>query len=269
MRVSVGFVFGSEACRLWGLRTSTLGPKRWAGVRSGWSAASCVAALLCLCVFPGVVTAQDAASSSSPSPQKTGGTKSGTTKRPAKAPASNGSAAKTASSRKPHSSSHPTAGQHSKSNAAVVAHASKTKRLSSRRTGKKSAKARGQQKIEPERAQAIQEALIREHYLSGEAAGTWNQASEDAMRKYQADHGWQSKTVPDARALISLGLGPNHDHLLNPESAMTTGPEALHSVSASSTSNPVSHSVDPGTPMNANPPDAPAVAPTHDSSSPQ
>jgi hypothetical protein len=87
-------------------------------------------------------------------------------------------------------------------------------------------RARGQQKIDSERATAIQEALIREHYLSGDAKGTWNQASEDAMRKYQADHGWQSKTVPDSRALIKLGLGPSKDHLLNPESAMTTGPDA-------------------------------------------
>jgi hypothetical protein len=87
---------------------------------------------------------------------------------------------------------------------------------------------RGQQKIDPERARAIQEALIRQHYLTGKPAGTWNQASEDAMRKYQADHGWQSKTVPDSRALISLGLGPSHDHLLNPESAMTTGPDLPH-----------------------------------------
>ena len=45
------------------------------------------------------------------------------------------------------------------------------------------------------------------------------------MRRYQADHGWQSKTVPDSRASIKLGLGPSHDHLLNPESAMTTAPE--------------------------------------------
>jgi hypothetical protein len=83
---------------------------------------------------------------------------------------------------------------------------------------------RGQEKIDPERAQQIQEALIHAHYLNGDASGTWNQASEDAMRKYQADHGWQSKTVPDSRALISLGLGPSKDHLLNPESAMTTVP---------------------------------------------
>jgi len=91
---------------------------------------------------------------------------------------------------------------------------------------RKSVRARGQQKIDSERARSIQEALIREHYLSGEATGTWNQSSEDAMRKYQADHGWQSKTVPDSRALIKLGLGPSKDHLLNPESAMTTGPDA-------------------------------------------
>ena len=74
---------------------------------------------------------------------------------------------------------------------------------------KKSSKVRGQQKIDSERAQAIQEALIREHYLNGEASGTWNDASEQAMRRYQADHGWQSKTVPDSRALIKLGLGPS------------------------------------------------------------
>jgi len=46
------------------------------------------------------------------------------------------------------------------------------------------------------------------------------------MRRYQADHGWQSKTVPDSRALINLGLGPSKDRLLNPESAMTTVPDA-------------------------------------------
>jgi hypothetical protein len=134
---------------------------------------------------------------------------------------------------------------------------------------------RGQQKIDPERAQSIQEALIREHYLSGTAAGTWNQASEDAMRRYQADHGWQSKTVPDSRALISLGLGPSHDHLLNPESAMTTGPAStraasLNPVSQSSgpqnasSQSPVSHSADPGTRMSA-PASAPNSTSDHDS----
>jgi hypothetical protein len=133
--------------------------------------------------------------------------------------------------------------------------------------GSRKKTARGQQKIDPERAQAIQEALIREHYLSGTAAGTWNQSSEEAMRRYQADHGWQSKTVPDSRALISLGLGPSHDHLLNPESAMVNGPFAPRSNS----STPDSHSADPGTRTNTAPPAAPApsTTPKHDSSIPQ
>lgn len=128
----------------------------------------------------------------------------------------------TATSSKSAGGSHSSTSSHSKSSAA---NRKSSKQIASRR-GKRKTVARGQQKIDPERAQEIQEALVREHYLSGGAVGTWNQASEAAMRRYQADHGWQSKTVPDARALISLGLGPSHDHLLNPESAMTTGPTA-------------------------------------------
>jgi hypothetical protein len=116
----------------------------------------------------------------------------------------------------------------------------------------KSAKTRGQQKIDSERAQAIQEALIREHYMTGEATGTWNEASEAAMRRYQADHGWQSKTVPDSRALIKLGLGPSKDHLLNPESAMTTVPDAPRSESMPTTSHSTPPTADPAPPASQN-----------------
>jgi flagellar biosynthesis GTPase FlhF len=242
--------------------------ERWVGIRSGWLTAGCAVALLCVCILSGSAKSQEAASSNASSQQKAAGTKTVSNKPHAKA---SGATAKTTTpAKKPQAASHPAAAQHPKSNTAVAARNSKAQRVSSRKTTKKTAKTRGQQKIEPERAEAIQEALIREHYLSGEAAGTWDQASEDAMRKYQADHGWQSKTVPDARALISLGLGPNHDHLLNPESAMTTGPEGPHAASVSSTSqNPVSHSAGPGAPMDANPPAVPAGTPAHDSSSPQ
>jgi hypothetical protein len=170
--------------------------------------------------------------------------------------------------------SQPVAATPAKSQAATTSHKSKSKYAASHRSGKKKATTRGQQKIEPARAQEIQEALIREHYLSGEAAGTWNQASEDAMRRYQADHGWQSKTVPDSRALISLGLGPSHDHLLNPESAMVNGPFPPRPESPdSSTQAPVSHSADPGPRVNPNPapPANPATVttPNHDTSGPQ
>lgn len=131
----------------------------------------------------------------------------------------------------------------------------KTTKTSSKKhsSRKKPAKARGQQKIDSERAQTIQEALIREHYLSGEATGTWNQASEEAMRRYQADHGWQSKTVPDSRALISLGLGPSKDHLLNPESAMTTVPDPPKSHSIPATSNGTPSLPEPVSPPSSTP----------------
>jgi hypothetical protein len=102
---------------------------------------------------------------------------------------------------------------------------------------------RGQQKIDPTRAKEIQEALIREHYLDGQPSGVWNDATQKAMQRYQADNNWQSKTTPDARALIKLGLGPDHDHLLNPESAMTTQ------------SSPVSQRDSNSTPAHTGPPD--------------
>jgi hypothetical protein len=131
-------------------------------------------------------------------------------------------------------------------------------RTASSRTGssrkKKTARTKGQQKIDSDRAQEIQDALIREHYLNGEATGKWNDASEAAMRKYQGDHGWQTKTVPDSRALIKLGLGPSHDHLLNPESAMTTGPDAPRASAA----NPAAPHADP--PSTVSPPSEPVSA---------
>ncbi|HKN72466.1 MAG TPA: peptidoglycan-binding protein, partial [Terriglobales bacterium] len=91
---------------------------------------------------------------------------------------------------------------------------------------KQAAKKRGQQAIDSDRAREIQEALIRERYMDGEPTGSWDDATQAAMQRYQADQGWQSQTTPDSRALIRLGLGPSHDHLLNPESAMTATPPA-------------------------------------------
>jgi len=243
---------------------------------TGWWGAACVLAIACLCLVPGRAVAQsDAPSTGSPA-KKTGGTKTASPKKHAKAAANESAANTTTSPRSAHPASHPPADKHPKSNTAAAAHNNKAKHPSSRKNKKKTA--RGQQKIEPARAQSIQEALIREHYMTGEPTGTWNQASEDAMRRYQADHGWQSKTVPDSRALISLGLGPSKDHLLNPESAMITGPDVSHAASAASApQSPVSHSAEhsaePGARMStsrtptADP--APATAPDHDASGPQ
>jgi hypothetical protein len=124
---------------------------------------------------------------------------------PAAAPAAKTQHPTTAHTTTKHTSTHKTSSQKSKS-----AHGKTV-----------SKKKRGQQAIDSTRARQIQTALIREHYMEGEPSGTWDSATQAAMQKYQADQGWQSKTTPDSRALIKLGLGPSNDHLLNPESAMT------------------------------------------------
>jgi hypothetical protein len=230
-----------------------------------WLGAGCAAVLLCACISPSSAAGQASAGSQAESPKATTKAKPATT--------STKKHTKTAASKpatKTHitshaASAHATSGTHSKSSTTAVARNSKSGRTGSAKSKRKTA--RGQQKIDPERAQEIQEALIREHYLRGEAAGTWNQSSEEAMRRYQADHGWQSKTVPDSRALISLGLGPSHDHLLNPESAMVTGPFPTSSASLT----PVSHSASPGAQRNTPATKAPVPAPNsdHDASGPQ
>ena len=86
----------------------------------------------------------------------------------------------------------------------------------------KTAKKRGQQAMDPSRVREIQSALIREKYLEGQPNGTWDQRSKEAMQKFQGDNGWQTKMIPDSRALIKLGLGPDHADLINPETAATS-----------------------------------------------
>lgn len=62
--------------------------------------------------------------------------------------------------------------------------------------------------ISPARALQIQAALVQSGYLTGTPSGSWDATSIAAMRKLQSDHRWQTKFMPDARALILLGLGP-------------------------------------------------------------
>ena len=45
-----------------------------------------------------------------------------------------------------------------------------------------------------------------------------------ALAKLQADNGWQTKIVPDSRALIKLGLGPDQSNIINPDSAALAHP---------------------------------------------
>jgi hypothetical protein len=232
--------------------------KRRAKTVKGFLGAICALAVMCVCLLPAAGLAQDS-------------TTNGSSTKPGAAPKAKAAKKQASSPPKAHSA-HPTTVRHSKSSTTPAARKGTVKYASSRKNGKR--KPRGQQKIDSERAEAIQEALIREHYMSGEPTGTWNQASEDAMRRYQADHGWQSKEVPDSRALISLGLGPSNDHLLNPESAMTTAPNISHGAApvSSTSQSPVSHGADPGPRMSPAPVPSSESLPTtpdHDATSPQ
>lgn len=61
--------------------------------------------------------------------------------------------------------------------------------------------------LQPERVQEIQQALIREGYLQGEATGQWDSRTHDAMLRYQTDHGFLATGLPEAKSLMKLGLG--------------------------------------------------------------
>jgi hypothetical protein len=101
----------------------------------------------------------------------------------------------------------------------------------------KSKKLHGQQAIDPERVTQIQAALIKAHYLSGDADGNWDSHTLAAMQKFQADNNWQTKLMPDSRALMKLGLGPDYSDAINAKGAsFTPAPVTPANTSAPQTS---------------------------------
>jgi hypothetical protein len=113
--------------------------------------------------------------------------------------------------------------------------------VSSRTTSKHAAKPKiqSQRTIDDDRATQIQAALIKAGYLTGEPSGHWDAQSSAAMQKLQAENGWQTKLVPDSRALIKLGLGPGTAALAKPPDSFPSQPSAL-SVAPSATGGGVS-----------------------------
>ena len=88
----------------------------------------------------------------------------------------------------------------------------------------------GQQAIDAERVTMIQQALIREHYMSGETTGQWDATTTAAMQKYQSDQGWQTKLMPDSRALKKLGLGPDYSGAINAKDASFADPKPASTI---------------------------------------
>jgi len=180
---------------------------------------------LCSLVCCGFAIAQTETSDSPKKPAQTSAPPPATAKNSgAQATSKPASSSNGSSKATTHASSH--ASSHTATHTSHTTSAQKSKSSHGKKGSKQVAKKHGQQAIDSDRARQIQTALIREHYMEGEPTGTWDAITQAAMQRYQADQGWQSKTTPDSRALIKLGLGPSHDHLLNPENAMTTAPAA-------------------------------------------
>jgi hypothetical protein len=99
----------------------------------------------------------------------------------------------------------------------TAAHSTRSAGKSSRKTvkGRPAKKLRVPQAIEPARVSLIQDAVLKAHYLTGEPSGVWDSSTVAAMQKYQADNSWQTKLMPDSRALIKLGLGPDYSGAIN------------------------------------------------------
>ncbi len=127
--------------------------------------------------------------------------------------------------------------QHEGSTTARSASHVKTGHKSSKSTkaAASSHKLHGQQAIAPERVTEIQQALIREHYLSGPANGAWDDTTVAAMQKLQADQGWQTKLMPDSRALKKLGLGADYSNAINAKGASFAPPAPANTIPAAQT----------------------------------
>lgn len=112
-----------------------------------------------------------------------------------------------------------------KSSKSSSSKSSKTSSGKSKKTAKGTS--HGQKGIDQERTAAIQEALVKQGYLSGEPTGKFDQSTKEALVRFQGENGWQTKVTPDSRALIKLGLGPDKKGLLNPDTAVMSSPHEL------------------------------------------
>ena len=95
-------------------------------------------------------------------------------------------------------------GQHQSAHHPATRHvSSKAKRAAEAR------RRRAQLRPEPDRIQEIQQALVQQGYLNAQPNGRWDDQTREAMRRYQADHGFPVTGLPEAKSLMKLGLGPH------------------------------------------------------------
>ena len=113
--------------------------------------------------------------------------------------------------------------KHHASSSAKAHHSTHRARRSTHRRYRRR-RIRGQRYIKPERVTQIQQALIKVHYFDGDPNGRWDARTIAAMKKYQADNGWQTKLTPDSRALVKLGLGEDYSDAINAKDMSLASP---------------------------------------------
>lgn len=65
------------------------------------------------------------------------------------------------------------------------------------------------------RIREVQQALMERGYLRSEVSGSWNAASIEALKRFEADQKVRVDGKIDSKTLIALGLGPKYDNNLN------------------------------------------------------
>ena len=81
------------------------------------------------------------------------------------------------------------------------------KQTTSKKRRKSKATARGQKAPTPDRIREIQSALNREGAFGGQRTGKWDDATVNAMKKFQENQGLNPTGKIDAVTLVKLGLG--------------------------------------------------------------
>jgi hypothetical protein len=82
---------------------------------------------------------------------------------------------------------------------------------SSKKTAAKSTWRNRQLQPTPDRYRDIQQALKDKGYLESDPTGKWDQASVDALRRFQQEQNLEASGKIDSLSLIALGLGPKYD----------------------------------------------------------
>jgi hypothetical protein len=86
------------------------------------------------------------------------------------------------------------------------------RRKASKKSPVQPVRSRSQLAPTPDRYKQIQEALAAKGYLTPDQVnGQWNEASVDALKRFQAAQNIDSTGKINSLSLIALGLGPKHD----------------------------------------------------------